>query len=236
MIRNWPTSFPHLNAARNFVAEWCWSHRFRYTGWENVEPRRYSLYVNWAMAKQGLAGGLFKVDGANPSPTLPRPVIDRNKDGKEKYDAKVRAWMDYTTHGNDERTNNVTGPPDAIPDLMVNDVDILRADSASPPSSVSVSSDDTAAPSLSKYSGSDNTLIDLEEEVAEPQLDARDKARVDPFMVRISRLSLIFSSLMISQGLVMELKRGYGMKMVAEAVVGEEAVTEPVDIIKIAFD
>ena len=154
LITNWPATFPHLNAARNFVHQWCYTHHFRYTGWEKVEPRRFGLFVNFATAKQALAGGLFKITGNDPSPTLPRPRPVVARAGAEKEE---------------------------------------RAGSPSPPSSASVSSDDSTAPSLTKSAGSDNTLIDLEEE-AEPV--EQIKARVDPFKVRISCLSLCFSSLM----------------------------------------
>jgi hypothetical protein len=163
-----------------------------------VEPRKYGLYVNWTTAKQGLAAGFFKVKGTDPSPTLPRPVIARGAAEKKEYAAKVAAWMDYFTRNSDSdaRPSDVTGPLEAIPDLMVNDVDIERTDSPSPPSSGSIGSGDSVAPSLSKSAGSENTLIDLEEEVDDLQLDEQDKAPVDPFKVRISSLLLCFSSLM----------------------------------------
>lgn len=91
-------TFPHLNAARNFIAQWTWAHSFRYTGWPNIDPRKYRLYVNWAMAQRGLAAGYFKVEGANPPVVnkLVRPVIAQ-REGEEKYEDKVRAWMEYST-------------------------------------------------------------------------------------------------------------------------------------------
>ena len=151
LITTWPATFSHLNSARNFVQQWCYTHHFRYTGWEKVAAHRFGLFVNFSTAERALAGGLFKLTGTKPSHALPRPVVARA--GAEEEE---------------------------------------RADSPSPPSSVSVGSDDSTAPSLSKSAASDNTLIDLEEE-AEPV--EQSKACVDPFKVRISSLLLYFSSL-----------------------------------------
>lgn len=171
LITTWPATFPHLNAARNFVQQWSYTHHFHYTGWQNVEPRRFGLFVNFATAKRGRADGLFKLTGTK-SPTLPRPMVIRAAAEKKEHAAKIAAWVDYTTHGNDSD----------------------RADSPSSPSSTSVGSDESTAPSLTKSAGSENTLIDLEEE-AEPV--EQNKARVDPFKVRIPSLLLYFSPLMI---------------------------------------
>lgn len=154
--------------------------------------------MNYGTARQALAAGVFEVAGANPSPTLPRPVIAQGAAEKNEYAAKVAAWMDYSPRNSDgdaRQSDGADSPPELIPDLLVNDIDIERTDSPSPPSSASVGSNDSA-PSLSKSAGSENTLIDLDEDVEALQLNEQDKARVDPFKVRISSLLLCFPFLM----------------------------------------
>ena len=152
------------------------------------------------MAKQGLAGGLFKVSGDNPARTLPRPVMARSADDKKKHDAKVAAWMQYTTHGSDAPAPDVAGPLEPTAELMVNDTESVPSPSL-PASSASGDSVDSPAPSLSKTAGSDDTLIDLEEEeekeVDALQLDKQDEASVDPFKVSVAR-SLLSLPLLIS--------------------------------------
>jgi hypothetical protein len=180
------------------VQDYCYKNHFRYTGWENTEPRKFGLFVNFGTAKQAEAAGLFEITGTNPSPTLSRPVIARGAAQKEEFAAKVAAWMDYSTRNsdNDAHQSTVAGSsPEPIPDLLVNDIEIERVDSPSPPSSASIRSSDSA-PSLSRSAGSENTLIDLEEDVEALQLNEQDKAPVDPFKVRISSLLLCFPFLM----------------------------------------
>lgn len=219
------------------------------------------------MAQRGLAAGYFKVEGANPPVVnkLVRPVIAQ-REGEEKYEDKVRAWMEYSTHGDDARVGDGAGShtePD-VPDLMVSDEDVQRAcDSPSPPSS-SASAGSTS-PTIhtqspnpkSAGSSADTTLIDLEDTMDRLQLsDTQNNARVDPFEVSNLQPSLqLFLTranlLLFLKDLIKELKRGYAVKRVAELKSvsdaeavgggGEKRVSEPepetvVDVLKVAFE
>lgn len=62
----WPTTFSELNAARNFVGQWCYENKFRYAGWPDVELRKYRLFVNFNTAKYALKGRVFEVERAVP--------------------------------------------------------------------------------------------------------------------------------------------------------------------------
>ena len=129
------------------------------------------------------------------------------REGEEKYEDKVRAWMEYSTHGDDARVGDGAGShtePD-VPDLMVSDEDVQRAcDSPSPPSS-SASAGSTS-PTIhtqspnpkSAGSSADTTLIDLEGPVDTLRLsDTQDNARVDPFEVMQSLVLLFYLALLI---------------------------------------
>ncbi|KAF3009664.1 hypothetical protein E8E13_008049 [Curvularia kusanoi] len=92
----YPASFSHLNEARNFIGTWCWEHHFRYTGWEGVESRKYKLFVHWAMAKEGLKIGLFKVDGSVPQRRFEVRGGLQNEEEKENYRKKFSATVKNT--------------------------------------------------------------------------------------------------------------------------------------------
>ena len=74
----WPTSFTDLNAARNFVGQWCYDNHFRYAGWPDVELRKYRLFVNFNAAKYALEDGIFDVERAVP------PLVKNAKDHRKK--------------------------------------------------------------------------------------------------------------------------------------------------------
>jgi hypothetical protein len=59
---SWPTIFPSLNAARNYVFHFIQSTRFTFTYWPELEPGRYRLFVNYNTAKRAFESAKFKVD------------------------------------------------------------------------------------------------------------------------------------------------------------------------------
>ncbi|KAJ4347746.1 hypothetical protein N0V95_005148 [Ascochyta clinopodiicola] len=62
----WPSTFSHINEARNFVGRYCYETRFRYMGWPDVALYRYQLFVNYNAAKYALGDGVFKVEQKVP--------------------------------------------------------------------------------------------------------------------------------------------------------------------------
>ncbi|KAL1602068.1 hypothetical protein SLS59_005236 [Nothophoma quercina] len=68
LVHAWPVRFSALNEARNYIGSWCHDNKgkFRYTGWADVELRKYCLFVNFNAAKYALEEGLFKVEREMP--------------------------------------------------------------------------------------------------------------------------------------------------------------------------
>lgn len=62
------------------MGEWCYIHRFRYTGWEDVELRKYKLFVNFNAAKYALKEGRFAVERA----VLKRDAVSKSSGDVER--------------------------------------------------------------------------------------------------------------------------------------------------------
>ncbi|KAI4687096.1 uncharacterized protein J4E84_005467 [Alternaria hordeiaustralica] len=60
-IPTWLPTFPSLNAARNYVADFSRYIHFSYTYWADVEPNRFRLIVNFNTAKLAFRRGKFKI-------------------------------------------------------------------------------------------------------------------------------------------------------------------------------
>jgi len=62
VLPSWPSSFHGLNAARNYVRQFCYVLRFEYTGHPNVELHIFKLYVHFNTAKHAYKAGKFALD------------------------------------------------------------------------------------------------------------------------------------------------------------------------------
>jgi hypothetical protein len=59
---SWPSTFADLNAARNFVGAFCYDVKFKYSGWQELERKRYMMFVNYNTAKRAFQNGVFKIE------------------------------------------------------------------------------------------------------------------------------------------------------------------------------
>jgi hypothetical protein len=163
----WPATFIDLNAARNFVGQWCYENRFRYTGWSDVELRKYRLFVNFNAAKYALSAGVFEVERAVPplNKIAAKETVVKEKDEVEvlKMRASVAKLTDHTPVGHAARTEHTKNVDDLEPDR-----DTSRA-SASP-------SVPTFIPEMTPAESAPLTAA-----MTEPEKE--DSAPVDPFNV-----------------------------------------------------
>lgn len=158
----WPATFIDVNAARNFVGQWCYDNKFRYAGWPDVEFRKYRLFVNFNAAKYALESDIFEVKRAVP--LLAQSHAKKSAVAKE-YEAQP---IEVKASANEESgIVSVFGPVTGAdtPDGC-NRGDNTRSASASSSVSASLSSDEV-----------DGTFTPA---TTEPQKEA---APVDPFKV-----------------------------------------------------
>ncbi|KAL1646778.1 hypothetical protein SLS61_007693 [Didymella pomorum] len=202
----WPTSFIDLNAARNFVGQWCYDKHFKYAGWPDVELRKYRLFVNFNAAKYTLEAGVFEVERAVP------PLIKTAKDHRDEsavrtdevevVEVKVPTNEE---HGTDEESE---GAPvfDLAAGIYCSDhcvrVDDISSASASPSTHTSFSSSE----------------IDVESAPITPAPPEPEKATatIDPFKASAPASLYPDSYSSFLQDLIEELQRGYVLKVVFE--------------------
>lgn len=120
--------FVDLNEARNFVHDWCYDNRFRYTGWEGVEPRKYRLFVHFNAAKYALQRGLFRVEHAVPRRQIVDKAVGKVRDGYRPRgdEVKVVEVRLAVTHGEEPADGERAGGADTNP--RPEDIELTNSD------------------------------------------------------------------------------------------------------------
>lgn len=180
LIRTWPTTFPHLNEARNFVQDWCYQHYFRYTGWHDVDLRKFRLFVHFNTAKYALQEGVIKVERA-----VPKRVACVAKDEK---DVRKEARDKGVEVCKSKRSASGAEEEKKHQDIVARIKDLVGTSDGSRSPGVTQDSDATASVPSETESSDEDLLIDTDEDIlvqatAELQLEELEAGPVDPFKV-----------------------------------------------------
>jgi hypothetical protein len=62
VLPTWPSSFYDLNAARDYMRQFCYVLHFEYTGHTDIEDWKFGLYVHFNTAKDAYKAGKFVLD------------------------------------------------------------------------------------------------------------------------------------------------------------------------------
>ncbi|KAF2727150.1 hypothetical protein EJ04DRAFT_529670 [Polyplosphaeria fusca] len=62
LIKTWPASFSHINAAKIYVNDWCWFCRFEYTRLLGLAHWRMRMMVNYKAALKAFEAGAFMLE------------------------------------------------------------------------------------------------------------------------------------------------------------------------------
>ncbi|KAF9691468.1 hypothetical protein EKO04_010746 [Ascochyta lentis] len=183
----WPTTFIDVNEARNFVSNYCYETRFRYTGWPGVAPDRFQLFVNYNTAKSAFRDGIFKVEKKTPEKKPLKKMLDEEESGgvANKSAVKVVDVLASTS----ETTTNKLGHSDAgdcIKGVDAADIDTFDDDYELNSAGSFLSSEMSDPPTIGELSN---------EEVGKDSAEPEEAVAVDPF-----------------KDLVAELQRGYLLK------------------------
>ena len=169
LIQTWPSMFTDLNKARNFVGQWCFDNKFRYTGWPDVALHKYRLYVNFNAAKYALEDGVFEVERAVPDRKPVKKANGQERDNTLEQEDEVQTLevqVPTSEHAGNTRT-------DRLQDVKTATMD-GQDDGIQPVSHSSVTSPETTCSNGAPFT---KALARLEKEEA--------AAAVDPFKVSL---------------------------------------------------
>jgi|SRR5690242_6902248 len=179
LIRSWPSPFTDLNAARNFVQQWCNNNRFDYAGWPDVKLHKYRLFVHFNTAKYALRKGLFKVKRAVPQRPEVTRTVSQVGDGDRKQ-ADMVMKQEGEVHAAVIQDTEQAGGCGTV--TRSRDIETVGTD-GSKIKNIEESDQDCSISSCEISDPEDDILVH-----ATTKLEEKTPVAVDPFKVRVWRL------------------------------------------------